>query len=549
MKLHEYKMSVHPGTGVVGRFPTGVVLLSGAEDDAAADKLIGLFNGPATARGKDLGTRLESLFGQLDLAGIAAFAAVVETDKGLSVFLHGPVEVAADSPNVEFRAWGPGETPLLRYDTPDAMGSLSVYLADNAPNGNGDALDLRAGVVSGNGLVLRRNGAEPTNGTKSLSRNGTRPAPVIEPEPATDAAPATVPAPVIEPPAIQFPAVPVAVTPEPDAPSTALRPTYLTRLLTRLLVTLTLGVGITFALGPALQVGFAPVSVTYTTVFISLALLLGIGLIIWDPVYGLLQRSRTGADWPAALLLAAAVPEAALVYGVQNVAFGDLVVNQTALIVHLAATTVLLALATFGLAFVPFTRRHLFRAGRTGGSSTVDKRAGDAPATSTVTTPNGNGAAPLVWGINCAEGHFNRPDARYCGTCGTAMHGLTREPVQGPRPALGYLVSDDGSAYVIDSDYVIGRNPRADGKVQTGQARALTINGSAQAISEAHADVHIDQWDVTISDRGHASGTYVREPDSTNLIRLAPGQPFALQSGSHVHLGQRNFVFHALNRR
>lgn len=536
MKLNDYTMSVHPGAGLIGRFPSAVVLLSTADGATEPEQLIHLFgNGtPAT----ELGAKLETVFAGLEPASVAAFAAVVETEEGLSVYLHGPVEVAADSPNVEFRAWGPTTTPLQRYEAPDAVGTLRVHLASNGNggNGNGAALDLRAGVVSGDGLVLKRIGAPDSNGAPP--RNGT----VTVAEPVATAAPV---APVALPP-LPIPLPAAVPAPTAAAPSRGLHPTYVTRLLTRLLLTLTLGVGATFALGPVLRVGFAPVSVTYTTVLISLALLLVIGLALWDPIYGVLQRTRKGNDWPAPFLLAQAVPEAALVYGVQNIFFGDLVVNQTALLVHLAVTAVLIAAAGYGLTFVPVARRLLFRAGQgkaPAAESTSDFRAA-TPTTATTTTESGSTAQ--VWGINCSEGHFNRPDARYCGTCGTAMHGLTREPVQGPRPALGYLVSDDGSAYVIDSDYVIGASPQSDTTVRDGRAKGLTINGT---VSDVHADVRIDQWDVTISDRGHASGTYVREPDSASLIRLAPNQPFALQSGTHVHLGQRNFTFHALNRR
>jgi hypothetical protein len=156
-------------------------------------------------------------------------------------------------------------------------------------------------------------------------------------------------------------------------------------------------------------------------------------------------------------------------------------------------------------------------------------------------------ASAQVWGINCKQGHFNRPDARYCGACGVAMHGLTHQPVQGARPALGYLVSDDGSAHVLDSDYVVGREPYADEQVRGGRAKALAVPD--RSLSEAHADVRLDEWDVTIVDRGHPSGTFVREPDSTNLIRLSPGQPFTIRSGTQVRVGQRDLVFHALNRR
>jgi len=462
---------------------------------------------------------------------------------------------------VEFRVWGPADAPLLRYDAPEEVGSLAVHFAENrGANGNHATLDLRSGVVSGDGLVLRRAGATETASvltrvTKAVARNGNGTATAVAElaPPATEPAmslPVAAPAPVVAPPAPRFtvpPPVPSAPTgPVPTgSPAAGLHPTYLTRLLTRLLLTLTIGVGVTFALGPVLRTGFAPVSVTYTTMFVSLALLLGIGLLVWDPLYGLLQRKRANKDWPATFLLAQAVPEALLVYGVQSVLPGDLVVDQTTLVVHLAVTAGLIAAAGFGLTFVPVARKHLFRSGAAAGSGAGKV---STPVTGAVSA-GASASEALVWGINCSDGHFNRPDARYCGTCGTAMHGLTREPVQGPRPALGYLVADDGSAHVIDSDLVIGRTPQSDSKVRDGRARALTVSGNTGALSDAHADVHIDQWDVTVSDRGHAAGTYVREPDSTNLIRLAPGQPFALQSGTNIHIGQHNFVFHALNSR
>src|SRR5262249_7184797 len=57
--------------------------------------------------------------------------------------------------------------------------------------------------------------------------------------------------------------------------------------------------------------------------------------------------------------------------------------------------------------------------------------------------------APLVSGIHCKRGHFNRPDALYCGICGIAMVHETHVPVQGPRPNLGHIVFDDGTVYQL----------------------------------------------------------------------------------------------------
>ncbi len=154
-----------------------------------------------------------------------------------------------------------------------------------------------------------------------------------------------------------------------------------------------------------------------------------------------------------------------------------------------------------------------------------------------------------MWGINCQQGHFNRPDARYCAACGTAMHGLTHEPRQGPRPALGYLIGDDGVSHVLDHDVVLGTAPHGDAKVRGGQATALAVTDGTGLLAEAHADIALVEWDVTVVDRGHPQGTHVREPDSATWVRLAPGQPFTLASGSRIRLGSRDLTYHAANTR
>ena len=41
--------------------------------------------------------------------------------------------------------------------------------------------------------------------------------------------------------------------------------------------------------------------------------------------------------------------------------------------------------------------------------------------------------------------------------------------VDGPRPALGVMVVDDGSSYVLESDYVIGRDPEQADDVSHGR--------------------------------------------------------------------------------
>ncbi len=567
MKLDDFKLSVESGDGLIGRFPTAVFLLVGDGDRSEHKALVDLFSGPLDPK-KDLSTKLEALFATPEAADVEAFAAVVETASGASLYLHGPVEVSADGPNAEFRVWGPGpgEAPLLRYEAPDSLGSLTVRGTGGSGNGAGQSFDLRSGLASGNGLVLERRTAlaelapamsgavaapmnAMANGAPLNGSNGShRPVATLPPPPRVET----------PPPAWLDYSTQTArqSTPQPPQPlpeparsqSTGgdlLRPTYLSRLLTRVIVTLTLGLACAFGLGAVLPVGFAPLADTYLMTLVALGVLFATGPVVFDWVYGLLKKSRRDQDWPAPWFALQAVPEGLLAYGVLALFLEDFVVDDSALVWYLVITAIVVALGTYGLSFIPATRRALLRGGS--GSATTSDAAlpGSIPSGSSMSS----GPAPTaqVWGINCKQGHFNRPDARYCGACGVAMHGLTHQPVQGARPALGYLVSDDGSAHVLDGDYVVGREPHSDEQVRGGRAKALAVPD--RSLSEAHADVRLDEWDVTVVDRGHPSGTYVREPDSTNLIRLSPGQPFTIRSGTQVRVGQRDLVFHALNRR
>ncbi|MFF5209067.1 hypothetical protein [Streptosporangium sp. NPDC000396] len=608
MRIDEYKLSVQPGEGIIGRFPSAVFLLVSEDDANEPDKLMDLFDGPAGPV-EDLDDRLEELFSATESDTIAAFAALVETDQRMSLYLHGPVEVVADGPNADFRAWGPGQVPLLRYEVPDAAGSLSVrYTEGPETDRTWASLDFRAGAVPGSGFVLKRldlagsamdlgmdepampeavtaepdapaspgNTAEgrvrprlqmPSRPRRPFIPPPAPPAPVTQPferpAPVThsfDQPPLTQPPPSLpfqtqssltQPFQTQPAALPglqgLPGRQETTAGNGNPRPTYPSRLLARLLVAATAGALWTAGIAPLLSTGFTPLGDVYTMALISLGLLVVLGVVLWDPIYTFAQRSRRGKDWPAGFFLLQAVPEGLLVYGVQSLLLDRFVVSQPTLIIHLATTSLVLGLGLFCLKFLPFARRVLLRSGGHG-------TGGMAPETPAVPSPSSVTAgepaqAPLVWGVNCQQGHFNRPDARYCASCGTAMHGLTREPFQAPRPVLGYLVSDDGTAHVLDSDYVVGRVPQTDEKVLGGRARALATADTDPSVGNAHTDVELDQWDVVITDRGHPAGTFLREPESTSWIRLTPQQSFAVQSGTHIRVGGREFVYHALNQR
>ncbi|WP_158635007.1 FHA domain-containing protein [Tsukamurella asaccharolytica] len=155
-------------------------------------------------------------------------------------------------------------------------------------------------------------------------------------------------------------------------------------------------------------------------------------------------------------------------------------------------------------------------------------------------------AGPVVEGRPCVFGHLNAPVAAYCTRCGALVD--RRLPLEsGPRPPLGLLVADDGTAFVVENDMIIGRDPAAfvaqrAGRPQIGGADRLlpvVLPDRTGALSRAHLEIRIDGWQVLAVDVGSANGTWVRPPGAAQPLRLPPGQPVPLGVGSDIHLGGR----------
>ena len=164
--------------------------------------------------------------------------------------------------------------------------------------------------------------------------------------------------------------------------------------------------------------------------------------------------------------------------------------------------------------------------------------------------PPAEPSAPVeVWGIRCKKGHFNDPEARYCGICGIHMVQDKVPRVKGPRPVLGFLVLDDGTSFKLDTDYVLGRDPHGHEAVISGMARPLVVQAEGDVISPVHARVVLKDWDVFISDCGSVYGTYVWSPGGTAWERLTGDQMVKLGAGSQVMVAQRGFMFQPVNKR
>ncbi len=160
-------------------------------------------------------------------------------------------------------------------------------------------------------------------------------------------------------------------------------------------------------------------------------------------------------------------------------------------------------------------------------------------------------SGPLVSGRRCAFGHLNAPNAAFCTRCGALVN--QKAPTEtGPRPPLGTLIADDGSAYVLDGDVVIGRDPapfldRRGGRSADGASRAtaITLADPTGSLSRAHLELRLQGWVILAVDVGSSNGTWVRPPGVPAPFPLAPGQPVALAVGSEIHIGGRVLVLQA----
>jgi FHA domain len=149
--------------------------------------------------------------------------------------------------------------------------------------------------------------------------------------------------------------------------------------------------------------------------------------------------------------------------------------------------------------------------------------------------------APIVLGVYCKNGHFGDPDTRSCAVCGASRNRRGQVPQPGPRPPLGALVLDDGSALELNGDCVVGREPTLDPSVMAGEASPLCIIDDA--VSRVHARIHLDGWRVLLVDLGSANGTRIRPPGKRSDQALEPHVPVPIQGGTRVLVGRQGFQY------
>lgn len=148
----------------------------------------------------------------------------------------------------------------------------------------------------------------------------------------------------------------------------------------------------------------------------------------------------------------------------------------------------------------------------------------------------------------CPNRHFNDPAAPFCAVCGISMGNRTLNLVEGPRPPLGVLIFDGGGSCLLDTDYVVGREPENDATVASGGAAPLILEDPDRTVSRVHARFVIDGWTVRVIDAGSANGTFIAPPAEEAWIPLTPNTPTAITPGTRIRLGQRVVLFDTYQR-
>ncbi len=155
----------------------------------------------------------------------------------------------------------------------------------------------------------------------------------------------------------------------------------------------------------------------------------------------------------------------------------------------------------------------------------------------------------LVKGFRCSRNHHNDPRVSFCSVCGIRMDQRTGILVDGRRPPLGLLVLDIGSTFVLDDNYLLGRNPEVDEAVIRGRMRPIRLDDDSGTLSRVHAEIRLEGWDVLLIDRSSANGTFIAGAGQSGWTRLSPTSPQILSPGMHVRTGRRTFTFESAHAR
>ncbi|WP_153502881.1 FHA domain-containing protein [Cumulibacter manganitolerans] len=163
---------------------------------------------------------------------------------------------------------------------------------------------------------------------------------------------------------------------------------------------------------------------------------------------------------------------------------------------------------------------------------------GEAGAAS---VPDGGAPASDAAGVFTPAADHERIDLRDVPVTGAPeplpLIGTPAQPAPPAGSSGGAIVFDDGSTFALDRDYVIGRRPQKDPRVQSGEAEALTVVDPDSVLSSAHALISRREGQILLRDLGSLNGTHVAPPGATDWTRLEQHQEVPIVPGTRLLFG------------
>jgi hypothetical protein len=123
----------------------------------------------------------------------------------------------------------------------------------------------------------------------------------------------------------------------------------------------------------------------------------------------------------------------------------------------------------------------------------------------------------------------------------TTVAPVPPRPTATPQP-VGVLTSQDVPPIVLDRVYVLGREPRQDPAVESGEAEPVQLQDPDHVISRVHAYVSVENGIVLVRDADSMHGTYFSPPGGEEWTRIGT-EPSPLPPGWNMQIGPRVFTF------